>query len=56
VYQFSGGSGRFYPGFRKADKIRFVKVYEIRQGCKVKRVKNGTSVESTDCKIRRTRV
>jgi len=26
VYQFSGGSGRFYPGFRKAVKIRFVKV------------------------------
>ena len=20
VYQFSGGSGRFYPGFRKADR------------------------------------
>jgi len=34
----------------------FVKVYEIRQGCRVKRVKNGTSVESTDCEIRRTRV
>ena len=48
VCQFSGGSGRFYPGFRKADKVGFVKVYEIRQGCGVKRVKNGTSVESTD--------
>ena len=42
ISSVSRGSGRFYPGFRKADKIRFVKVYEIRQGCRVKRVKNKT--------------
>ena len=56
IYQLSGCSGGFDPGFRKADKIRFVKVYEIRQGCRVKRVKNGTSVDSADCEIRRTGV
>jgi len=29
----SEGGGRFNLGFRKADKIRFVKVYKIRQDC-----------------------
>ena len=43
--------GRFYPDFRKVDKIRFVQVYEIRQGCGVKRVKNRTYVEGADCEI-----
>ena len=29
----SEGGGRFNLGFRKADKIRFMKVYKIQQDC-----------------------
>ena len=36
IYQFSRGSGRFDPGFKKVDKVRFVKVYKIRQGCRLR--------------------
>jgi len=49
INQLSGGSGRIDPGFRKADKVGFVKLDEIRQGCRVKRVKNGTSFDDRDC-------
>ena len=31
----SEGGGRFNLGFRKADKIRFMKVYKIQQDCMV---------------------
>ena len=51
VNQFSRGGDRFDPSFRKADKVGFMKVDEIRQGCGVKRVKNGTNVEGADCEI-----
>lgn len=51
VNQFSGGGDRFDPSFRKAGKVRFMKVDENRQGCGVKRVKNGTNVEGADCEI-----
>ena len=42
---------RFDPSFRKADKVGFMKVDEIGQGCGVKRVKNGTNVEGAYCEI-----
>ena len=51
VDQFSRGGCRFDQSFRKADKVGYMKVDEIRQGCGLKRVKNEPNVEGVDCEI-----
>ena len=48
VCKFSRGSGGLYPSFSEAEKVRLMRIDQIREGGRMKRMKNGADVESAD--------
>ena len=47
----SGGSAAFDPSFSETEKVRVVGVDQIRQCSRVKRMENGTDVESSQSEV-----
>jgi len=54
MFEFSESSGGFYPGFCEAKEIRMMRVDEVTEGSRTKRLDNRSNIESAQSEGCRT--